>query len=219
MDNTINQEELLKKMQSEGVPEMSNSRYEEATLEVEEVETTMTGPTSKYDYMKDWEPGQAMIIIHFKVLDGEWKNGRFKLTTGLFTSTGNLRAFAGFTGDDGTYIPASELHDIISAVKEYDKEQWDAKEPFSDKKLIGKKLKIGLRGYEGDERATFFIATERQLKKDEDYKNRQKTEEDEEMPDVFEDKVEETEKKDLPVKKSVSTKKQEVEFDDDDLPF
>jgi len=223
-ETEVNQKDLLNKLNKEGIPMSSESRYSPSVLEIVEIETTMTGPTAKYDYLKKWEAGQAIIIVHFKIAEGESQGGRFNILQGLFNKNGKTKAYRGFIASDGTHVPSSYLGEIIHRIKELDEGQWDKEksELFIPENLIGCKFEIGVRYGENDKGSYYFAEFEKQIKKDEEYAAQQGTDEetDEIVEGMEKEGVFDDEKKEEPVKKATPKKtKKEVIIEADDLPF
>ena len=210
-------DEQIAQFKTEGIEEPTSGRYEDALIEVGEVLVDKTGAGAAHEFLKSWEEGQVIIIVNFKILSGDWKGGNFNFVQNLYTKQGKLNMYRTFTGEDGSIIPSSYLGELVHRIKEFDAEQWDDS-AFTDAKLVGKKFEIGVRGYEGEEKQSFFAAWEKQLKKDEDYQKENPVGTETADDGIeFEDEVlvtPEKEEKKLPPKKEA-----EDDIVAEDLPF
>lgn len=176
----MDQSKLIAEMEKHGIPETtSDQEYVETLVEVDEVEYGVVGKDAKFDFLVDtWEKGIAVIRIHYKLLDGDFKGYKFNKLQSLYTRSGKLKAYTGFEGENGEYVPASILGETIFRIKKYDAKQWN-REPFMPEKLLGCKFKIGIRSSRSsdNEKSWIFAEFEQQIKKDKEYEQQQTSEE------------------------------------------
>jgi len=173
LQNKMDQEEMLKDLIKNGVDlseDKGSTSYEVCEIEIFEVETTVTGPDAKYEYLKGWEAGQAMLILQLKVTDGVHKDVMTMQTISLYSRKGSLKTYRGFEGRDGL-VPSSVLGEIIHLIKEYDSTQWDETK-FKPGKLLKKKFTIGVKEItkKSDGSPAYLLEFEEQIAKDERWK-------------------------------------------------
>jgi len=168
----MDQAKILADILETGVEEKdmgSSSGYEESLCEVSEVETDMTGPEAAHKLLQSWDKGQAILVVHVKVLEGTHKGVLQLFYMSLLTKSGKVKAHPSFEGKDGKFIKGL-LGDIIHLIKEHDESSWD-QTPFKPNKLTGKKFKVGVMELQGNEGSWHKFAFPDQLRKDEEYQN------------------------------------------------
>lgn len=161
--------------------ESSGVNFEEALIKITGVDTSMSGPSSKYDNLKKIEHEMAFIIFTIKVGDGEHKGETFKWHTVLLSKSGNVKCHKAFLGEDGKKVSASELYEVIHAIKEHDEKQWD-EELLTPDKFLKKKFKFEI-GKVGEE---LKLNTTRAKENYEEWKKKQEGSkvEDEDIEDI-----------------------------------
>lgn len=152
----MNEKILLDKLLTDGIDmEDKDKKYNNVKmlLKIDDIETTITGPEAKHDYLKKWEAGQAIAIFYFKSKTGE----AFNYLTKLFTKSGKLAIYSSFSLPDGTKKASSVIGEMIKRIKEYDEKQWESESKFTLDKLIEKKFEIEVFCGTDKENKNFYI--------------------------------------------------------------
>lgn len=156
----------LAEFNKKGLEETSSGgSFEKSLLKITDVDTDVSGSKSTYDNLKKIKTEMAFIIFTIKVGNGQYKGQEFKWHTLLLNSNGDMNIYPSYIKKDGTEVLASELYEIVHAIKEHDKEQWDDS-LINAKKFIGKKFEFEI----GDLGSGMKMNTSRNKKSYEDWK-------------------------------------------------